>query len=255
MAELSGLKTLMTFASLLEKKVLKEDDFLKAFKLVMDAVNKRDEAFKQATKILTDSIKGLENKLESNNSVSVSDMKKEISKALSKANKEQSNGLNFLRDKVRGLRNGNDVDESRVIESVISKIKLSEQKETILDSPTEIANKLESLPEDQKLAISATKGLKEALKEMKDRPLGRAGSVQPFIFRTIKNHVPTETPNGSITAFSVPKVPKTDTEQVFLNGVRQRSGSSNDYTVAGKTITFNTAPLTDEVILIDLEYV
>jgi hypothetical protein len=39
-------------------------------------------------------------------------------------------------------------------------------------------------------------------------------------------------------------------EMVFLNGILQRPGASNDYTAAAGSITFNTAPVSGDVVLI-----
>lgn len=53
---------------------------------------------------------------------------------------------------------------------------------------------------------------------------------------------PSGTPNGSTTTFTLPSTPISGTEMVFLNGVLQETGASNDYTISGSTITFNSAP-------------
>lgn len=57
--------------------------------------------------------------------------------------------------------NGKDADEEKIIESVLSQIQLPEQKEIILDTPEEIADKLESLKGDNRLDASAIKNLPE----------------------------------------------------------------------------------------------
>ena len=65
--------------------------------------------------------------------------------------------------------------------------------------------------------------------------------------------------NGTNKEFVLPKAPISKRGEpygvaVFLNGVRMREGSSNDFTVAGKTITFTNAPLTNDVLLADILY-
>ena len=52
--------------------------------------------------------------------------------------------------------------------------------------------------------------------------------------------------NGSNTSFAMANTPTTGTEHLYLNGILQESGSGNDYTISGATITMLTAPLTGE---------
>ena len=63
------------------------------------------------------------------------------------------------------------------------------------------------------------------------------------------SEVPTGTPNGTLTDFTIIQSPITGTLRVFVNGVRQKV--TDDYTFTGTTITFVSAPLTDSKILVD----
>jgi hypothetical protein len=66
-----------------------------------------------------------------------------------------------------------------------------------------------------------------------------------------------ETPSGSIngsnTTFTLANTPITGTEEVFLNGLLQNEGGSNDYTISGATITYNTAPQTGDELLVNYQ--
>jgi hypothetical protein len=56
---------------------------------------------------------------------------------------------------------------------------------------------------------------------------------------------PTGTINGSNTSFTLSPTPGTAANvNCFLNGVQQRQGAGNDYTISGGTITYLTAPPT-----------
>lgn len=73
------------------------------------------------------------------------------------------------------------------------------------------------------------------------------GSSGHFVTR----EVPSGTINGSTTVFTLANTPISGTEEVFLNGILQNLGVSNDYTISGGTITFNTAPLTGDILLVN----
>ena len=60
--------------------------------------------------------------------------------------------------------------------------------------------------------------------------------------------IPTGTVNGVNKIFTLPGTP-TGVALVFLNGLLQSPGGGNDYTISGAIITFNTAPLTNDVVL------
>ncbi len=56
--------------------------------------------------------------------------------------------------------------------------------------------------------------------------------------------------NSSTVAFTLGSSPVTNSVQVFLNGLLQQAGSGKDYTLSGTTITFTTAPVTGDILLI-----
>jgi hypothetical protein len=67
-------------------------------------------------------------------------------------------------------------------------------------------------------------------------------SGKPTIYTPVKE-VPSGSVNGTNVTFTISNAPAVaGTEQVFLNGLLQFSGASDDYTISGGTITFNTAP-------------
>jgi hypothetical protein len=66
----------------------------------------------------------------------------------------------------------------------------------------------------------------------------------------VTREVPTETPDGINDDFTLAFTPASGSEHVFLNGLLQNPGESNDYTITGNTITFNTPPTVGSVILV-----
>ena len=65
----------------------------------------------------------------------------------------------------------------------------------------------------------------------------------------VVSELPTVT-NGS-TDVTLANAQVANSEKVYLNGIRQAPGSSNDYTVSGQTITFASALSTGDVVLVD----
>lgn len=64
----------------------------------------------------------------------------------------------------------------------------------------------------------------------------------------VDKEVPSGSINGSNTTFTLANTPVSGSEHVYLNGILQESGGSNDYTISGATITYLTAPLSGEKI-------
>ena len=74
----------------------------------------------------------------------------------------------------------------------------------------------------------------------------------PMNHSFVYNETPTVT-DGS-TDVTLTNTPTTDTQRVYLNGVRQVPGSGNDYTISGNTITFADALASDDVVVVDYLY-
>src|SRR5690606_26013000 len=72
-------------------------------------------------------------------------------------------------------------------------------------------------------------------------------SLSDFVF----GEVPTGTINGSNVTFTLANTVEPGTERVYLDGVRMKEGSGNDYTIAGDEITFESGqiPQTGQTLL------
>lgn len=76
-----------------------------------------------------------------------------------------------------------------------------------------------------------------------------AGTLSPSNFVT--EETPSGSINGSNTTFTLANTPTAGTVKLYLNGVRQKSGAGNDYTITTNTITMTTAPVSGDVLLVD----
>ncbi len=70
----------------------------------------------------------------------------------------------------------------------------------------------------------------------------------------VKRETPTGTVNGSNMDFTLANTPNSGTEEVFLNGLLQDSGGSNDYTIAGAVISFVIAPVSGDKIRVNYTF-
>jgi hypothetical protein len=68
----------------------------------------------------------------------------------------------------------------------------------------------------------------------------------------IYNEVPNEQPTGSLKVFTVDHSVLSGTLRIYLNGLRQ--APTIQYTATGATITFVTAPIINDIILVDYKY-
>ena len=76
-----------------------------------------------------------------------------------------------------------------------------------------------------------------------------AGTLSPTNF--VVEETPSGTINGSNTSFTIANTPTAGTVKLYLNGVRQKSGAGNDYTISTNTITMTTAPVSGDVLIAD----
>ena len=75
---------------------------------------------------------------------------------------------------------------------------------------------------------------------------GRVTTLESEAFVT--REVPSGLINGSNVTFTLDNTPVSGSEQVYLNGLLQDPGAGNSYTISGSTITFLSAPLTNDEI-------
>lgn len=66
----------------------------------------------------------------------------------------------------------------------------------------------------------------------------------------VDKEVPSGTKNGSNPTFTLANTPTSNSEHVYLNGVLQESGSGNDYTITGATITMLNVPLAADKLVV-----
>ena len=234
-----------------ENNILRQE-FAEYFKQIIDFLTGLKAKNKEQVDKLNEDIKDLSRQLKKDNTISLVGLSNNFKQVIQKALKEQENGMNFIRDTVRKLKHGKDgkdADEERVA-ILASELALK------LITPEQTADKLEELKGDARLKIEAIKDLKEKLEALEQRPLGRSGSggggLSKIALDThfINDETPTGTVNGVNTDFVLAHAPNPSTSlMVYKDG--QRMHLVDDFSFSGRTITFNVAPLTDSIIVVD----
>ena len=158
-SEEKNIKKLQRLFNLMDDDALTREDFIKYFEMVIKIIKDLKETNAKEFELIRRTVEMLSKKLKEENSVSLSDVKKQVSDTVGKALKEQADSLNFIRDKARSIKSGKDADEAKMIQSVLNQIKLPEQKDTILDTPIQIRDKLETLQDEERLDWNAVRGV------------------------------------------------------------------------------------------------
>jgi protein-arginine kinase activator protein McsA len=151
---------------LMDSEAMTADDFARHFQTVIDIVKKvKADIAAQREEIIAsfaDGMKSLQKKVDTVTTDQHARMVSDITKRLNKALKEQEDGMNWIRDKVRSLKDGKDADEQRVIETVLKMIPPTEYEE----APA-IRNKLEKLQGEERLDKSAIRGIEKLEEDIK----------------------------------------------------------------------------------------
>lgn len=164
--------------------------------LLNDGLTKSD--FEEAFKIVIDSIKGLSNKnevefdairstidilaakLASENETDLAEVKAECQKLMADMMKEQVSNLNFIKDKVKRIKEGKDGKDGtpgKDGQSIVGPAG-ADGKDAPIKTPQEVRDELETLEGDERLDKSAVKGIEqieENIKQIELRPVGKGG--------------------------------------------------------------------------------
>lgn len=97
--------------------------------------------------------------------------------------------------------------------------------------------------------VTKLKGMETIVKKYAPEPKALGASV---IHKFMDDETPAGTVNGVNTVFTLVKYPVNGSLKVFRGGARQRV--TEDYTLAGRTITFTIAPQVGEILLADYRY-
>lgn len=108
-----------------------------------------------------------------------------------------------------------------------------------------VANSLFRSSTDSRLHVKDNASVDQTLAYLSD-------IVSPGNTVLVSEYMTKETPAGAVngvnTTFTLAFTPEPGTEQVYLNGLLQSPGATEDYTISGATITFSSAPVAGDKI-------
>ena len=216
------------------------DEFLRAFK---SAVQTLSELKGQVTKEFDRSLTLLEDKVKDFGSKNTEDIKKEVQSLLKDARgqlsnlyKEQSDTLNFVKDKIREVKNGVTPSDEKLLSLIQPLIPVFELP--IPETPQTLRDKLESLEEDERLKIEAVNNLREELDELK-KEFKKVVYVGSSLLSP--SHSPRHelfTMDGVATTVTLADAPGAQGKAAFVHYNGQFLADTTSYTVNGTQITF-----------------
>lgn len=225
-------------------------DFISSFKKILSIVLDIEKKLIKRINGIIETSKQEQEALKKATEADLSDLIAQTEQKVEEALKEQEESLNFVKDKARRIKNftngkdGKDADETKIVEKVLNKIKLPEQKEIILDNAEKIRDKLELLKENERLEITAINGLQEKLDELSKRKLGSGGGGGFSKIHFEIHHIDNEligTGDGTTTEFTLDHLPNPIASLRIIVGNGELF-QTDDWTISGKTITFLTPP-------------
>lgn len=249
---LNKLKELLKLAS----EGLTREEFVSEFKKILEIFLAMKQANEKKQKELVALAEKTLAEVKDKSIIFTETERDNFKQLFSRLEKQQQDDLNFVKDKVRGLKDGEDghTPTKDELETIIKPLipPVVDAKELTAE---QVRDKLESLNDDEKLRIEAIYKLEERLKELEGRPVYRGGGGGGFSVMAMEQHLiddetPTGTVNGVNKDFTLSHTPSPTTSlKVYVNGQRMRV--TEDYTISGVTISFVTAPPTGSIILCD----
>lgn len=214
-------------------------------------IERKDEIVKNAENQIENSVNEFNNAKETLKGESFKNVKEieiEFSNRTNDIVEEMSKTIKAFKDELIFLKS----NTSDKIDNIVSGIenlrgpKGEIGKDGSPDKPEEIVKKLNTL--QGVLDLKVIEGLDGMIKKWQEE-------LSKRLFYQKKGggmgNVITETPSGTVnnsnTVFTLSYVPKTNSLILLWQGQFQRSGASFEYTISGKTITFNTAPTSGEL--------
>jgi len=218
---------------------LTRDEFVASFEKVVNFVKKIKEANDRA-------ILNLENDIQTKLADSAfalredhkeifDDTKALIKEEADKAFEEQSSSLNFIRDKIRSIKDGKDGEDGKDADedSIVEKLKVLIPEQYQL--PQDLIDQIEALEKDHDAFKKELEGLRKRGK------LGGGGTSDASVKFSLGRVIQKETPSGLINSSNKIYTTKGTINSVLSLVINGQNITDDEYTVTGKGFTMTNA--------------
>jgi hypothetical protein len=241
---ISNEEKLKKLLYLMDEDSMTKQDFIKEWKKVLDLVRKIKDENVKAIRDMKEAHLKLSGKINDNNNQNLTKIGEDFTEKIKDLEKRYSVFMTDIELRVAEIKDGQDgkdADEEVIVDKVLNKIRIPEIDEIEKDLPKlgePIRDALELLDGDNRLMMSAVKGLEEKLKELEEAKSG--GNSVGGLINTVRYHDLSDQLDGAEKTFKVPafrvavQLSGTQFPIVYRPGI--------DFTTGNKTIT-----LTDEV--------
>jgi len=187
-----NLQKLQRLFQAMDEDSLTRAEFQQEFKKLLEFLKALKEKNRAEFTSLNSSIAELREKVKQENNDNISGLKDETLRQITKALKEQENGMNFIRDTLRKIKNGKDGRDG------------IDGKDGSPDTPKEIRDKIKTLKGNKRLPISAIKDLKKKLIEIGKQKIIQTVGGGGGGGHTMKVYDLSDSLNGVLKTFSLP---------------------------------------------------
>jgi len=248
---LENLKKIEDVMKAINQFSISKEDFEKSFESIVNLVLRREEHFTKVLNNFEQLVNNITQKLQSEQKKGIDDLKKQVDVIMKKEHKQRMDEIfkkmATIKDGIDG-RDGKDADEETIVKNVLDKIPKPE---------------LPILEGEDRPDIGSIKGLRSIIEELKiirGRKLGGGGfSKIAMDGHIIDGESLSGTKNGTNKIFTILNAPNPVASlHIYRGGARQEENPSGttdgDYSISGKTITFNSAPASPEILKADYRH-
>lgn len=243
---------------------LGKEDFVKHFEVVINLVKQMKQKNIEELDLLKATFDNISKQLKDDNDqnfAGLSQNTKDEIMAYCKAETERLMKAHEAKmqeadEKMAAMKPGKDADEEAMCERVMEGVQapiVEKIAQSLPELGAAIRDGLELLQGDERLEISAIRGLRKLLKRL-DQKISQSGgggfNYGAVAIHFIDKETPTGTVNGVNAEFTITNIPSPASSlSVFINGLLM--SLTEDYTFSGRTITFLTPPPTGSIIKCD----